>query len=345
MAQYGWSVIGAGPAGIAAVGKLLDHGVSGNDIVWLDPAFGAGDFAAKWAAVPGNTPVSQFLEYLHGSSAFQFAAGPPFALNEIDPAQTCPLGVVADPLLWISRHLRDRVVSRQTVATELSLDKRCWTVHTERETITAKNVILAVGADPKKLCYPGLREIPLDTALDPRKLARIPLHEATVAVFGGSHSTMIALPNLLSTPVRKVINFYRSPLKYAVCYRNWTLFDDTGLKGQAASWARENIDGTWPDRLERHCVLSPDFDEQLRTCDHVVYTIGFERRQSIATPQWGHLDYNTANGILAPGLFGIGIAYPEYRTDPLESGHYRIGLLKFMQRLKTVIPLWLRYST
>lgn len=50
-------------------------------------------------------------------------------------------------------------------------------------------------------------------------------------------------------------------------------------------------------------------------------------------------------GLAQALLFGIGIAYPECRTDPLESGHYRIGLLKFMQRLKTVIPLWLRYST
>ena len=34
---YAWAVIGAGPAGIAAVGKLLDHGVADKDIVWIDP--------------------------------------------------------------------------------------------------------------------------------------------------------------------------------------------------------------------------------------------------------------------------------------------------------------------
>ena len=40
---YAWTVIGAGPAGIAAVGKLLDHGIAGEDIAWIDPAFAAGD--------------------------------------------------------------------------------------------------------------------------------------------------------------------------------------------------------------------------------------------------------------------------------------------------------------
>ena len=50
-------------------------------------------------------------------------------------------------------------------------------------------------------------------------------------------------------------------------------------------------------------------------CDHVVYTIGFERRRLPLTPQWGPLKYNATNGILAPGLFGIGIAFPEYKTD------------------------------
>lgn len=41
MASYEWTVIGAGPAGIAAVGRLLDHGVAAERIAWVDPAFAA----------------------------------------------------------------------------------------------------------------------------------------------------------------------------------------------------------------------------------------------------------------------------------------------------------------
>jgi cation diffusion facilitator CzcD-associated flavoprotein CzcO len=219
-----------------------------------------------------------------------------------------------------------------------------WTVQTEQGTITAEKVILAVGATPKKLAYPDLVEIPVDVAVDPEKLAKEPLDGATVAVFGSSHSTMIALPQLLAQPVKRVVNFYRSPLRYAVSLGNWTLFDDSGLKGQAARWARENIDGVHPERLDRLSIHSPEFRDRLAECDHVVYTVGFERRQLPRTPQWQTLDYNPTNGILAPGLFGFGIAFPDSHTDPLGYTEQRVGLSKFMKYLTTVLPLWMSYG-
>jgi cation diffusion facilitator CzcD-associated flavoprotein CzcO len=345
MTQFSWTVIGAGPAGIAAIGRLLDYGVAGDQIAWIDPEFGAGDLGAKWGAVPSNTRVELFLDYLTASPSFRYEQAPPFKLSSLVPSETCALGVVAEPLRWISQHLRQTVASVETIATELTLADRQWTVVTEDRKITSRNVILAIGAVPKRLAYPGLEEIPTESALDPTKLAQLPLDGATVAVFGSSHSSMIALPNLLNTPVKKVVNFYRSPLKYAVYLDDWILFDDTGLKGQAAEWARKHIDGTLPQRLERCLVGAPEFDEVLQTCDHVVYTVGFERRNLPATPQWGSLTYDATNGILAPGLFGVGIAFPEYWVDPMGAGQYHVGLHKFMQRLNTALPLWLRYTT
>ena len=122
-------------------------------------------------------------------------------------------------------------------------------------------------------------------------------------------------------------------------------FDDTGLKGQAAVWARENIDGKYPDRLERCWVSSPEFQGKLEACDRVVYTVGFERRKLPTTPQWGELEYNQQNGIIAPGLFGLGIAFPEYAEDRYGFGEHRVGLKKFMDYLNAVLPLWLHYGT
>ncbi|OBK86960.1 FAD/NAD(P)-binding protein [Mycolicibacter sinensis] len=345
MDTYSWAVVGAGPAGIAAVGRLLDHGIAGNEIAWIDPDFEAGDVGGKWRAVSSNTKVGLFLDYLNASPSFRFDEAPAFELTTLDPEQTCALGMVADPLVWVTQRLCERVVPLRTVATELTLQDRRWTVHTEGGKLSSTNVILAIGSVPKRLSYPGLEEIPLEVALDPGKLSQLALDGATVAVFGSSHSSMIALPNLLQTPVRKVNNFYRNPLKYAVYLKDWILFDDTGLKGEAARWARENIDGTHPPRLHRCWVDGPEFSERLQECSHVVYTVGFERRQLPLTPQWGPLTYDDSNGILAPGLFGIGIAFPEYRINPLGSGEYRVGLYKFMQLLDDALPLWLRYST
>lgn len=342
---YAWAVIGAGPAGLAAVGRLLDQGIPDGQIAWIDPAFSAGDLGHRWRAVSSNTIVGTFLEYLNGSKAFRFAEAPWFPLNDVDRDQTCALGMVADPLLWITSHLRERVHLVESTATALTLANRRWSIATGLGDLDSRNVILAVGAAPKSLSYPHMAEIPVEVALDPDKLATQELDGATVAVFGSSHSTMIALPNLLRLPIAKVINFYRSPLKYAVYLDDWILFDDTGLKGRAADWARENIDGVYPERLDRCRVDSPDFEEKLASCDRAVYTVGFERRKLPATPQFGPLDYNQQNGILAPGLFGLGIAFPEYAEDPYGYGQYRVGLKKFMDYLNSVLPLWQVYGT
>jgi cation diffusion facilitator CzcD-associated flavoprotein CzcO len=341
---YAWTVIGAGPAGTAAVGKLLDQGVAPEKIAWIDPAFAGGDLGGKWRSVSSNTQVGLFLSYLNDSAAFRFSSAPRMPLQEVDPQETCALALIAEPLVWIIEHLRERVQVFQTTATALSLERRQWKIETPQHELASKNVILAVGAVPKKLSYPHLDEIPLEVALDPEKLAQQPLENATVAVFGSSHSTMIALPDLLRHPVERVINFYRSPLRYAVYLDDWILFDDTGLKGQAAAWARENIDGVHPERLERCWIGSPDFAEKVAACDRVIYTVGFERRTLPETKQWGQLDYNPVNGILAPGLFGLGVAFPEFATDPYGYGQYRVGLKKFMDHLNAVLPLWLRYA-
>ncbi|CPR10549.1 hypothetical protein BN971_01909 [Mycobacterium bohemicum DSM 44277] len=345
MAAYAWTVIGAGPAGIASVGKLLDRGIAADAIAWIDPAFAGGDIGGKWRSVSSNTQVEHFLDYLNGSAAFRFAEAPPMPLREIDPGETCALALVADPLVWITGQLRARVHAFETTAAALSLRSGQWTIETGQSEITSHNVVLAVGAVPKKLSIPHLNEIPVEVALDPERLAEVPLDGATVAVFGSSHSSMIVLPQLLRRPVARVINFYRSPLKYAVHLDDWILFDDTGLKGRAAAWARENIDGVYPPRLERCLVSSPAYDEKIAQCDRAVYTVGFERRKLPATPQWGELGYNHSNGILAPGLFGVGIAFPEYATDPYGYGQYRVGLKKFIEYLDSVLPLWLKYGT
>ncbi|MBA0047923.1 pyridine nucleotide-disulfide oxidoreductase [Mycobacterium sp. NPDC050853] len=345
MSEYGWTVVGAGPGGIAAVGKLLDHGVPPGSIAWIDPSFSAGDLGAKWRAVPSNTSVKLFIGYLTGAASFRFAHAPHFALNDFAPTDTCLLGDVADPLVWITGQLCAQVSALRTTATGLSLHGGRWTVQTEQGDITSKNVILAVGSAAKKLDYPWLNEIPIEAALNPEKLAEQPLEGATVAVFGSSHSSMIALPNLLAGSAAKVINFYRGPLRYAVDMGDWTLFDDVGLKGEAARWARENIDGVLPDRLERCSVDGAHFQEMLQSCDYAVYTVGFSPRSLPATPQWGQLECNAANGIIAPGLFGVGIAFPEYRIDPMGFGEYRVGLQKFMERLNKTLPLWLKYGS
>src|SRR6202021_4190927 len=95
---YTWTVIGAGPAGTAAVGKLLDQGVAPEKIAWIDPAFAGGDLGGKWRSVSSNTQVGLFLSYLNDSAAFRFSSAPPMPLQEVGPARDLRPGPDRRPL-------------------------------------------------------------------------------------------------------------------------------------------------------------------------------------------------------------------------------------------------------
>ncbi|KNE58976.1 hypothetical protein AMAG_03331 [Allomyces macrogynus ATCC 38327] len=65
------AVIGAGPAGLAVVARLLDTGAP--RITWIDPAFNGGRLA-RYPEVPSNTKVALFLQYAAVSPALTKAA-------------------------------------------------------------------------------------------------------------------------------------------------------------------------------------------------------------------------------------------------------------------------------
>ena len=87
--DFEWCVIGAGPAGIAAVGKLLDHDIPAQKILWIDDKFKVGDLGAKWYNVSSNTTVRLFLDFLNECRAFKFDERiQHFQLEKIDPHHT-----------------------------------------------------------------------------------------------------------------------------------------------------------------------------------------------------------------------------------------------------------------
>jgi cation diffusion facilitator CzcD-associated flavoprotein CzcO len=343
--SFDWAVVGAGPAGIAAIGKLLDHGVESKQIAWLDPEFKVGDFGTKWCNVSSNTRVNLFLKYFNECNAFEYSSAPKdFAINKTDPNKTCLLALAAEPLQWITDNLKSKVNAVNEKVQKLKPHDRHWEITLINSKLRAKNVVIATGADPKSLIFPGIEEIPLTTALDPDKLASACNNNDTVAVFGSSHSAVIILKTLLEQcDIKKVINFYLSPLRYAVYFDDWILFDDTGLKGTTAEWAREHIDGKLPAKLERIISNEENLRIALPLCNKAIYATGFQKRL-IPIEGMHTLEYNDRSGIIAPGLFGFGIAFPEAKQDRFGTLEYRVGLWKFMDYLNRVMPIWLNYG-
>lgn len=350
---YQWAIIGAGPAGIAVVGKLIDAGVPAGEIIWFDPQFKVGDLGQYWRHVSSNTTVRRFLDFLRASVAFGYDKAPAnFELNHLPLDKTCILSDVVQPLQWVTENLQKQVHSVCALVQKLALTNRQWQLKTENASFQADNVVLATGAEPLQLNYPihdsvnhqGVAVLSLATALDREKLTQVVNKKQTYAVFGSSHSAMIVIRSLVELGVQKIINFYRSPCCYAIDQGDWILFDNTGLKGETAAWTREHIDGVLPSNLVRYLSNETNLARFLPECQHVIYAVGFAPRYSFYIEGYQHVMHNPHNGIIGPGLFGFGLGFPELAVDPLGHEESQVGLWKFMVYLNKVLPIWQSYS-
>lgn len=342
---YDWAVIGAGPAGIIAVGKLLDEGIQPNKILWVDPAFKVGDFGGKWSGIPSNTKVESFTRVLHRIQSFHFAAvADQFELTHLNPDHTCLLKLMALPLAYATTGLRKQVNSQEGKVDALFLRNGFWHLNIGEELRLSKKVILTIGAEPKVLDYAGIPSISLSIAMNPKLLAETCQHYKSVAVFGSSHSGILAIRHLAEIGMQRIVNFYRSPLCYALYLDGFIMYDDHGLKGTTADWAHAHIDHDTLPNLERYYADDASIDAHLKNCDAVIYAVGFERR-SVKFLGYPAISYDRHVGIIAPGLFGFGIAFPEAYITPLGQMTHRVGLRKFLDYLERVLPIWMQYHT
>ena len=328
-----WTVIGAGPAGIAAVGNLLDRGCN---VSWIDESFNVGNFS-NWSKVPSNTRVELFIKFL--KACHSFGDNEEFDLFKLNPDDNCELSKIIDPLVDVTNKLTQKIPSFVGKVKNLDEHDGNWIINMTDGTIhRSKNVVLATGGTAKSQAT----GVPLSAVLNVDQCKKNFNEKDVVTVIGSSHSAILAIKNLLEVPVEKVINYYRHPLKFAVKFDDHILYDDSGLKGEVALWAKNNLVNRIPERVERICK---DWDQEYFHCRHctkVVFATGFypERIKINTLPE----HYDARTGIIAPCLFGCGFAYPELYTDRYGNQQHRIGLWKFMDYLQRVIPIWLRYS-
>lgn len=235
--------------------------------------------------------------------------------------------------------------------------------------ISSDIVVLCTGSSPSTgpLPVPEIQEIGLDPALKPSLLQTIVPSDQpiTVAVIGASHSAILVLRNLYNLgrsthPQLRIKWFTRHPLRYAEERDGWILRDNTGLKGDVAIWAKENLE---EDKLPSSDVsrylekVSTTRDQEqavykqhLPACTHVVQAIGFTRNEIPMLERQGKQleikydnitgDFEDKEGNKVKGLYAAGIAYPEKVVDPEGNVEHAVGLAKFMNYLKRVVPNW-----
>lgn len=329
-----WTIIGAGSAGIITVGLLLDLGISPEEITWVDPEFNVGRLGSYYNAVPSNTKNKLFITFLQSCKTFLTAAPTAVdALSLLDPEKEYDLATIINPLREITSYLKTKVKTITGSLHGLSFDENNWIVSSlSADNLTqfkSKHVILATGSHPRTLDYPCETDIPLDIALDKERLKQQVNEHDSIAVIGSSHSAILILKFLSEIKVKRIINFYKNPLLYAVDMGTWLLHNASGLKGITAEWAKEVLEKNPPANLIRMYNSQEVRDAWLPICNKIICAIGYERNE-LPFVDNKPISYDDKTGIIAPRLFGIGIAFPEQYTDPLGNEEHRVGLNNFM---------------
>jgi len=305
-------------------------------------------------------------------------------LRSLTPDKGCELSYAADMLLMLTDGLKKHpsvqpFQGRIDAATQHGSN---WTVSVtgnsdkSRQTAIADRLVLCTGSSPTARTLPTTNNIPpldLDTALSPSILSSLlpTTQPLTVSVVGASHSAILALRNLSnlalsSHPQLRIRWFTRHALRYAEYMDGWILRDNTGLKGEAAVWARDNLEpAAFPSSIIAKVVDVFAYDKNdeeatlakgLKGTDYVVQAIGFTRdpipelravdggKERSLVPFYDHLSgrfrQGSKDGEEVKGLFGAGIAWPERVTDPQGNVEYAVGFWKFMKYIKRVSPEW-----
>ncbi|KAI9136282.1 pyridine nucleotide-disulfide oxidoreductase-domain-containing protein, partial [Paraphysoderma sedebokerense] len=369
---YKACVVGAGPAGLATVANLLDSNTY--PILWIDPTFNGGRLQ-RYPMVPSNTKVSLFSKFAKVSPTLNKLCemfkndellDPLMELNKLPQDKGCPLGVALHMCALLTRHiLTVHGGENGKVNMVKGWVKECELVyHFDFEpepfpslpspsftSFTSKTLVLCTGSKPRSTSSTysphtflnpnkhAITPVCLDTALNPTILSQTITPEDTVAVVGSSHSAILVLKNLCELPEESrpklVKNFYRHDLKYAQGKESWILYDNTGLKGLAADWARHNLHDIEIPFLVRCPLLHQKQSEkqiyakELRGVTKIVYAVGYDRRN---LPTF-KVTSAIPSEVPLPA-FGFGIAFPEQTIDPMGNKEMSVGMWKFMRYLK-----------
>jgi hypothetical protein len=348
---------------------------------------------APFRKIVSNTPSRSRWEEPSESDGVAVSGKPDKlqALRSLDPVKGCQLSHAADMLLMLTEGLSKTagVFARKVRVTEATLDEssKKWTVNLANTTdssasgntpVVTKRLIMCTGSSPNNsplpVEIPSLHNLDLDCALSPTLLSTTlsPLGPTMVAVVGASHSAILVLMNLYrlastSKPDLRITWLTRHKLRYAEQRDGWILRDNTGLKGEAAEWARNNLE---PDTMPNSDVSKyltkvayefgaekETYKKYLQGMDFYVQAIGYSRDpiptlktsegraiEPVFDHENGHFGYaGNSEGKLQklPGLFGAGIAWPARVVDPEGNMEYAVGFFKFMKHIKKVVGTWI----
>ena len=342
-------IIGCGVSGSLLLLKLLEtfntnSNHSNHDICVIDPAFDGGDLGRRWPEVLSNSTWGNFLEFGGKLSLLK-----PYLDTKRDkyaPEAVTPVWELSNTIRQaLAPHLQSIDANTCYVqSVDYSTQDQLWTIHMKNQDCQivrqAKTIIYAPGGNPKQMNLFAKPQIPLEAALNPKRLASYVDPSQHILLFGLSHSGTLILKNLVAAGVR-VSAVHRSEMPFQ--FQRDGVFN--GIKQTAAAFADELLAN--PNPLVHFINVVNDTEGLLRAytnCDDIICATGFDKNTSSmeASVDGVPVDlakYDSATGALAaaPNAFGLGMAYPSLAT--FEGKLYEeAGIESFVNHLDSIIP-------
>ena len=118
-------------------------------------------------------------------------------------------------------------------------------------------------------------------------------------------------------------------------------FTMAGLESFTKKWAKLFLEKDKPEKIIQVQATEENIKKYLPACSKVIYAIGFIRNSFPGPEENPTLSYNSSTGVIAPNLFGIGIAFPKVDRTNGDNPMKAVGLNPFMQQAEHNMPLWL----
>lgn len=325
--HYKYAVIGAGPAGIITVTQLLEQNISKSDILWLDSEFKVGRLGKYYQNVPSNQKAQRYTVFLNSCETYKKLNYSSFdVIKKFNQQEEPPLSLIVQFLQDITDYLRARVKSISDNILNIERAVPFWKINGASSHYLASKVILATGCHPKTLDL-LIPTIPLDDAIDEKKLRKIVNTKDRVLVIGSAHSALLIMKYLSDLKVAKIINLYTKSPTYGMY---------GGLEGITAWWTKEILEKNKPQNIDRYVYSAEEAKKQAQNCTKVIYAFGYEKT-SVPVNTTEELIFNPLTNSLAENLYGIGFAFPDLYTIEEEKKIKLIGVNSFMMAAKRLI--------
>jgi hypothetical protein len=259
--------------------------------------------------------------------------------------------------------------------------------------VIAPQLHLSTGSHPSRLDlhtpYPDMSVLDLDQVM---VLSSLPSllpsdRKSVVGIIGNSHSGILAAMNLWTVASSsnvgdttsnqkknkeenqrdlKIINFQRREILFAEYREDGIVWDNSGLKGRTAEWARKHmLNSTRKGESESkdgiitqiRFDLSPNserdiYKQYLPQLTHLIYAVGYDRNplppitinSTKIKDEELEFDMHSSgfhyDGKRVKGLYGTGIAFPEETEDPEGHVEAAVGFGKFVKFAERVKGEW-----